>query len=507
MVLGHKPFISVKSALLVLVSIASISYIALQSHRVSVEPVWSGERNNTAVEVPSIRTQIEFWRSFEALLFLSKPDCPSPIRNGSSGAIFFEATKEIPRPDITFMPREDVELMRAAHQYFVDSIKVSPPKMSYTPGTRGVVTTAGGVYLPVLVISLRMLRRTGSTLPMEVFLASPSEYEGDICRDVLPSLNARCLIISDILDAVVPGSVTIAQYQLKSFAMLFSSFEDILFLDADSFPIRNPEELFTSEPFISHGMVLWPDFWISTASPLYYNISGQAVPPMSKRQSSETGEILVSKKTHSHSLLLASYYNYYGPSHYYVLQSQGAPGEGDKETFAAAADALDETYYAVSERVQPVGALKDDGGIAGSGMVQHDSKEDYILTKQGLWRVKDPSVAKSPRAFFVHVNFPKFNPSTIFHDGGPTKDANGNDRRAWTAPSETIEAFGMDLEMYFWEEIKWTGCELEHKFRSWQGRNDICSNVKSYWNNVFGTPRERILAHHEPSNKRWLYTY
>ncbi|KAL9121522.1 MAG: hypothetical protein Q9187_001918 [Circinaria calcarea] len=498
---GHKPSISVKSALLALLIIASISYFSLRSRDDSVKPVWSSTQSQTAIGVPSIRTQIDFWRSFQALLSLSKPDCPSPVRNGTAGAVGFEATKELSRPDITFMPDEDVELMRAAHVYFVDSIKANAPKLSYAPGTRGVVTTAGGAYLPVLVISLRMLRRTGSTLPVEVFLSSTSEYEGRVCRDILPSLNARCLIISDILDAV-PGSVTIAHYQLKPFAMLFSSFEEILFLDADSFPIHDPEELFTSEPFISHGMVLWPDFWISTASPLYYNISGQPVPPVSRRQSSETGEIVVSKKSHHQSLLLAAYYNYYGPSHFYILQSQGAPGEGDKETFAAAADALNETYYATSERVRPIGAPKEDGGTKGSAMVQYDPREDYNLTKQGLWRVKDLSVAESPRAFFIHANFPKFNPSTIFHEGGPTKDPNGNDRRAWTVPSETIEALGMDLEMHFWEEIKWTGCELEHAFRSWNERHDICSQVTKYWNSVFGTAGRRSLVHHEASKMR-----
>ena len=501
MFLGHKPSISIKSALLALLIITSVFYFSLQSRNDPVKPVGSSTETQPGIGVPNLRTQIEFWRSFQALLSQSKPDCPSPVRNGTAEAVGFEPTKEISRLDITSMPDEDVELMRAAHIYFVDSIKANAPKLSYASGTRGVVTTAGGAYLPVLVISLRMLRRTGSTLPVEVFLASSSEYEGHVCRNILPSLNARCLIISDILDAV-PGSVTITHYQLKPFAMLFSSFEEILFLDADSFPIHDPEELFTSEPFISHGMVLWPDFWISTASPLYYNISGQAIPPVSKRQSSETGEIVVSKKSHHQSLLLASYYNYYGPSHYYVLQSQGAPGEGDKETFAAAADALNETYYATSEKVRPIGAPKEDGGIAGSAMVQFDAREDYNLTKQGLWRVKDPSVAKSPRAFFIHANFPKFNPSTIFHDGGPTKDANGNNRRAWTVPSETIEALGMDLEMHFWEEIKWTGCELEHAFRSWQGREDICSQVTKYWNDVFGTPGRRSLAHYEASNKR-----
>ena len=444
----------------------------------------------------TVQAQIKFWRSFEPLLSSNPPNCPSPEREHDAKATGFYANFDIPRPNLTYMADEDIESMRRSHVNLVEGISSTTPRMAYSPGTRGVVTTAGGDYLPVLIISLRMLRRTGSILPMEVFLASSAEYEGNICTDVLPALNARCIILSDILDAV-PTSQPITHYQLKSFAMLFSSFEELLFLDADSFPIHAPEELFNSQLFAAFGMITWPDFWTSTASHIYYTISGQPTAPMSKRQSSEAGQLLLSKKKHRRSLLLAAYYNYYGPSHYYPLLSQGAPGEGDKETFGAAADSLGEAFYATSEKVRPIGVEKEHGGIAGSAMVQFDPLEDYNLTRQGLWRTKEPNVAPSPRSFFVHANFPKFNPGTIFEDGGPTRDENGNDRRAWQVGEETIQSFGLDLEKRFWEEIKWTACELEHQFRSWRLKERVCERVKQYWMNVFATPRERILGHHE----------
>lgn len=34
-----------------------------------------------------------------------------------------------------------------------------------------------------------------------------------------------------------------------------------MLLDADSLPLRNPTELFDSEPFVTHGNLFWPDFW------------------------------------------------------------------------------------------------------------------------------------------------------------------------------------------------------------------------------------------------------
>lgn len=431
------------------------------------------------------KEQITFWQTFQPLLADSKPDCKSPKKvKNVEGQRFDPSGGQLFRPEVIEMPDVSLEKMQKAHIKFIDAINKSQLEMPFIPGSRGLVSTAGGRYLPVFVISLRMLRRTGTTLPVEVFLADLEEYEPEICEGVLPSLNATCVILSEIFDKV-PHSVKITKYQFKVFAMIFSSFEDILFLDADAFPIHDPELLFFSEPFKKHGLIAWPDFWASSASSAFYKITQQKIPSISDRASSETGELLLSKRTHQKSLLLAAYYNYYGPSHYYALLSQGAPGEGDKETFLAAADVLNKPFYATSEPVKPIGHMKDGVFIDGSAMVQHDPIEDFNLTQQGLWRVKDPKVAKSPRPFFVHAHFPKFNPATIFQPRGPTKDLNGHDRKAWTHEESMIKELGENMEKHFWKEIKWISCELEHKFKTWQNVEGICKNATSYWDNVY----------------------
>ena len=383
------------------------------------------------------------------------------------------------------MTTGDVLRMKKAHIEFVDAITTDPPRLAYIPGTIGIVTTAGGAYLPVLVISLRMLRRTGSHLPVEVFLATRDEYEEYICNTILPSLDAKCTVLSDVLDAV-PKSNKIQKYQLKPFAMIFSSFEEILFLDADAFPIVEPELLFEKSPFKDTKFVTWPDFWSSTASPFYYEISSQQIPPMDSRQTTKSGEVVISKKTHLRTLLLATYYKFWGPTHYYRLLTQGASGEGDKETFIAAAMSLGEPFYQVSERICAMGH-RTESGFAGSAMAQFDPIEDYKLTQQGEWRVNG-SKAIQPRPFFIHANVPKFNPATAFQkqDVNPAFLDDGNYARAWTIPEEMIEAFPVDVEKQFWADILWTGCELETKFESWKNKTDICNGVRKYWNALFG---------------------
>ncbi|KAJ5657240.1 uncharacterized protein N7484_000889 [Penicillium longicatenatum] len=429
---------------------------------------------------------IEFWRQFQSLLETHKPTCNSPKRLGNAEATGFKSSGAGPRPDLLKMTTRDVRAMKKAHGDFVEAIELGPPALPYIPGTRGLVTTAGGPYLPVLVISLRMLRRTGSKLPMEVFLATPDEYEEFICDQVLPSLNAQCVVLSDIMKAV-PGTTEIEKYQLKPFAMLFSSFEEILFLDADAFPIAKPEILFEQEPFRSTKLLTWPDFWASSASPFYYQIASQSVPAMESRQSTESGEVLISKRTHLKTLLLCTYYNFWGPTHYYRLLSQGAAGEGDKETFINAAMAVNEPFYQVSEPICAMGH-RTEGGLAGSAMLQFDPIEDYRLAQKGEGRAKGSSTA-APRAFFIHANFPKFNPATVFSKQAvnPAFNDDGTYTRAWTIPEDKIKAFGSDVEKQFWAEILWTGCELENKFGSWENRTDICRGVTKYWTALFGS--------------------
>jgi alpha 1,2-mannosyltransferase len=125
------------------------------------------------------------------------------------------------------------------------------------------------------------------------------------------------------------------------------------------------------------------------------------------------------------------------------------------------------------------------GGLAGSAMVQFDPTEDHALQSIPIEPPKQGG--HSPRPFFIHANFPKFDPATIFepHEVNPTFADDGSYTRAWTIPENVIENFGSDVEKNYWREILWTACELEDKFQSWSGRKDICKGVKEYWAAIY----------------------
>jgi alpha 1,2-mannosyltransferase len=407
------------------------------------------------------------------------------------------------------MESKDIKRMREAHTNFINDLKKSTPKMVYEPGSRGLVMTAGFNQLPVMVISIRMLRRTWSLLPVEVFVADANDYDEEICNNVMPTLNAKCIVLSDIFRAAESG-VSIDRFQYKIMAILFSSFEEVLLLDSDAFPIHNPISLFEQEPFKSTGMVVWPDFWYASESPYYFQIAKiQDIPPLNARASVESGELMYSKAKHNMSIMLAAYYNFYGPTYYYPLLSQGAPGQGDKETFAWAATALGQPFYPVHERVMALGRMDSNGHYLGSAMAQHDPIADWIYTqvhgppherlKEGDLKDVNPFDIQltDVRPFFIHANFPKFDPSTIFQhqmrgfedevtgSGGPTHDSNGTAVRCWMSEQRATELFGFDVERAFWEEIMGTACEYEHQFGCWKGKQGICDRVRNYVVKVF----------------------
>lgn len=429
-----------------------------------------------------------FWRAFIQDLNRYNPLVP-PLDHPEETHldIPFNATHYQPRPDRLYMTVQQWEALKQSHTSFVEAIHAKNYSLPYLPTTRGIVTTAGGPYLPVALFSIRMLRETGSTLPVEVFLGNRDEWDDVVCGTILPSLNARCLVLQDIFDSKrSTRKAGLEKYQYKIMSILFSSFEEVLFLDSDCFPVYDPGFLFQTEPFSKTGLTLWPDFWYSSESFLFFEIAGIKQPPLARRAATEAGEMLYSKRSHELPLLLAAYYNYYGPDYYYPLQSQGAPGEGDKETFPWSADALDTTSYIVRTPVQALGYKTKEGAWRGSAMAQFDPSQDMDSTL-----CRDGGSATCPRPLFIHANFPKIDPGSIFDDSsfgadGPTKDSDGTRRRIWFSnKEETEQFFGFDLEQKVWEVVLDLACRYEGKIQAWRSKTKVCSKAREYVAEIF----------------------
>ena len=423
-----------------------------------------------------------FWLDFAPILAAAAPRCPKPNVIGKAPASFRVPVTAsggvIDRSvDLMNMEDKDVESMRRSHSWLVNQINEKSPALEYKKGTRGIVTTAGGEYFPILLVSLQFLRRTGSKLQVEVFLTNPEEYEEQMCQEVLPALGAKCIILSSIIEqSLLPFEIS--HYQLKAFAMLFSSFENILFLDADNFPVHPPETLFSSDPFLSHHLVLWPDYWTSTVSPHFYTITGLEQDILENSPTIEAGQILISKRHHAKTLLLAAYYNCYG-EYFYHLTTQGGPGEGDKETFSSAALVLDAPFYTIQ---QPTHSL---GDRSGGALLQPHPTDDFEAQTNNNMTI---------RPMFVHASWP------------PKLNAMRNirDQRQWGSEENSKATFeGLDIEPVAWGYMVEMACKEELEFRDWGDYNktgkDVCGQTKRCFNDMFG----RQYADEEAGSMWW----
>ncbi|KAI5960662.1 uncharacterized protein KGF55_004555 [Candida pseudojiufengensis] len=413
-----------------------------------------------------------------------------------------------------FLQLNDSEIssLKQSHEKFINSMPNEWPKDLLIENNNinqnqflkgdGIVYLAGGKYDQLVLLSIKILRKLGSNLPIEIMIPTQKDYNLQFCNEIIPSLNGKCIIMNEFIPDLLIKNNKFGSYLLKNIAILLSSFENVLYLDADNLPIKNPDNLFVNKPFIDNHLIIWPDLWRRSTSPLLYDIADIKVDTNNKvrnsylnknndndnekisfhdcegslpEASSETGQILINKKHHFKTLILSFFYNYYGPEFYYPLLSQGAAGEGDKESFIFAAHRLNLSYYQVKEFNREFGPISEKTEkIDFFGMGQYDPIIDYIQSKsleedetsttktvrnvitkrsnenQSNYKSQPPTnfatnqndksisnynyhFFKSSSLIFLHANWPKFFINELFSNdsGRGTKDKNGNRRRLY----------------------------------------------------------------------------
>jgi alpha 1,2-mannosyltransferase len=194
--------------------------------------------------------------------------------------------------------------------------------------------------------------------------------------------------------------------------------------------------------------------------------------------------MMYNKAVHAESLLLAAYYNWYGPDMYYTLLSQGAHGEGDKETFLYASIVLNKPYYNVKHGTGVLGRWLN-GTFQSSGMKQYDPVEDYRqYAKENGMQGKEAE--HNVRPFWIHHNGWKLDLQVIGSPGSPIYRVNesGNESRLWGPDNILAEKSGYDVEEQLWRSIIEFNC----------GKTFLseCKGLRQYYSNVFG-PSKRLL--------------
>ncbi|CAI8510098.1 unnamed protein product [Hanseniaspora opuntiae] len=326
-----------------------------------------------------------------------------------------------------------------SHKNFVSYLRQNWEYPGHFYHGDGIVIGGGGKYSLQAYAVISVIRELKTTLPIEVLIPSSVAQDKPFCEMLTHKFdNVKCIYLQDIFDEDFLKTHEFHAFQYKSLALIASSFKNVLLLDADNFPLKNIDDIFDNELFDTNGMIVWPDFWRRTTHPFFYESAGieidlkqrvrnfyNSVNEKTENQklpyhdfqgtlpdpSSETGEFLINKEKHWKSLILSLYYNVHGPNVFYHLFSQYAAGQGDKETFLAAAHILDLPYYQVFLKPSLDAYFEPKENARRSvAYYQKDYRKDHEYKLDDHSDMNDflNNIKSETDSLFAHCNLPKF---------------------------------------------------------------------------------------------------
>lgn len=235
---------------------------------------------------------------------------------------------------------------------------------------RGVVIAAGGVKFQLGAwVVVNMLRDHGCKLPIEIWYLGPREYNAAWER-LLQPLDVRCVDAYEVRKKV--PHERLHGWELKPYAIQHSRFEEVLFLDADNCPIRDPSFLFDSQPYKDNGAVFWPDYGRLGRDRLAWRVFGNI--EYRNEPEFESGQIVLDKSRCWQCLELC---------HWYMQNSNNfffRHVHGDKEVFHLAWRKLGQPYAMPSRGIHSLD----------STMCQHDFDGERLFQHRNLakWSVR-----------------------------------------------------------------------------------------------------------------------
>lgn len=121
---------------------------------------------------------------------------------------------------------------------------------------RGIVLSAGEEQVPYLLATIPAMRQLGCNLPIEVMYLGDDDISEDY-RDELEKIPG--VVTRDMKQMIWDNGWELKGWAAKPFAMLLSSFQEVMFIDADAVFFRNPELLFEDPQYQKTGALFFKD--------------------------------------------------------------------------------------------------------------------------------------------------------------------------------------------------------------------------------------------------------
>lgn len=256
---------------------------------------------------------------------------------------------------------ENIHLFNARQkaEEFIARIRGYPPKRFQG---RGIVLCSGGVtYFTGAWVTINMLRQLGCHLPIELWHLGRDELDRAM-EELLKPIGVHCVNARQVMNRHSMRNPL--GWELKSYAILHSQFREVLLLDCDNVPTRNPEFLFNSPEYRDAGAVFWPDYRRLSRKRPIWKICGVEY---RDEPEVESGQMLINKEACWKALNLAFWYNDHSEFFYQYIH-------GDKETFHLAWRKTGTPY------AMPATPIKTLPGT----MCQHDFEGNVLFQHRNL---------------------------------------------------------------------------------------------------------------------------
>lgn len=198
---------------------------------------------------------------------------------------------------------------------------------------RGIVIPGGGEkYLPGAYVAAALLREQGCALPIELWHLGVDELPP---RWLAPLARLNVTPVDAVAVRWQSPTRRLGGYELKAYALVHSRFSEVLLLDADNVPVRNPSVLFDTPEYHRFGAIFWPDYGASRAALATGTLSEHhpiwSLTGLDYRgdREFESGQLCVDRRRCGRELLLALWLNEHSDFWYRYVW-------GDKDTFQLA---------------------------------------------------------------------------------------------------------------------------------------------------------------------------
>jgi hypothetical protein len=153
-----------------------------------------------------------------------------------------------------------------AIQHIITEPSPYPPWIYQDQGV--VMSAGGGLQFANAYVAISALRSTGCDLPVELFYAGQAEMSVEAISLLHSLANVH---VVDMLR--MPGMYStdhLSGWQIKAFAILHSSFAEVIWMDSDNYPLHDLEDLFYEPSYLEHGCLFWQDLsadphWLQAA--------------------------------------------------------------------------------------------------------------------------------------------------------------------------------------------------------------------------------------------------